>query len=85
MTSSKNTESSYKAVEHCLGYFDRQALAAYRNEPHKYIIASDDSWGELRTTEEYYGELAEAGKHDESVHIRFGYRTLKDGNLALVV
>jgi len=85
MTPSKNTESSYKAVERCLGYFDRQALAAYRNEPHKYIIASDDSWGELQTTEEYYSELAEAGKHDESVHIRFGYRTLKDGNLALVV
>ena len=84
MTSSESMEASYKSVEHCLGYFDPQVLAAYRNEPHKYIIESDYFRGTLQTAEEYYCELAEAGKQDESVDIRFGYRTLKDDNLALV-
>jgi hypothetical protein len=82
MTSSESTEASYKSVEHCLGYFDPQVLAAYRNEPHKYIIESDYFRGTLQTTEAYYSELAEAGKQDEDVYIRFGYRMRKDGNLS---
>jgi hypothetical protein len=82
MTSSESTEASYKSVEHCLRYFDPQVLAAYRNEPHKYIIESDYFRGTLQTTEAYYCELAEAGRQDESVYIRFGYRMRKDGNLS---
>ena len=66
--------SSYKAVEHLLGYFDPQVLAAYRNEPHKYTIKSDYFRGEIRTTGEYYLELERAGKRDESIDIRFGYQ-----------
>ncbi len=67
-----------------LGYFDQQVLAAYRNEPHKYSIASDYFEGTLSVTSEYYSELEAAGKTDESVSIGFGYRTLRDGNLAIV-
>ena len=68
-----------------LGFFDQQVLASYRNEPHKYSVASDNCEGTLSVTDEYYKELESAGKTNEYVNIRFGYRTLRDGNLALVV
>jgi hypothetical protein len=67
-----------------LGYFDQQVLASYRNEPHKYSIASDYFEGSLGVTNEYFMELEAAGKTNESVSIGFGYRTLGDGNLAIV-
>jgi len=67
-----------------LGYFDQQVLAAYRNEPHKYSIESDYFEGSLSVTNEYYIELEAAGRTNESVSIGFGYRTLQDGNLAIV-
>src|ERR1039458_4025469 len=68
-----------------LGYFDQQVLASYRNEPHKYTLASDYFEGTLTVTDEYYRELEAANKTEEYISIRFGYRTLKDGSLALVV
>ncbi|HEV2499817.1 MAG TPA: hypothetical protein VGY31_09590 [Terriglobia bacterium] len=67
-----------------VGFFDQQVLASYRNEPHKYEITSDNFEGTLTVTHEYYKELETAGKTDEYIRIRFGYRTLHDGNLALV-
>jgi hypothetical protein len=77
-------ESNLKSVEHLLAYFDQQVLAAYRNEPHKYRIESDYFEGELRTTTEYYRELETAGKVDTAISVRFGYRSLRDGKLAIV-
>jgi hypothetical protein len=67
-----------------LGYFDQQVLASYRNEPHKYTVASDYFEGTLGVTNEYYAELEAVGRTSEYVSIRFGYRALKDGNLAIV-
>jgi len=58
-------------------------LAAYRNEPHKYAITSDYFEGTLTVTDEYYRELEAAERTNEYVNVRFGYRTLSDGNLAL--
>lgn len=66
-------------------FFDQQVLASYRNEPHKYEITSDNFEGTLTVTGQYYKELETAGKTNEYISIRFGYRTLRDGNLALVV
>jgi hypothetical protein len=66
-------------------FFDQQILAPYRNEPHKYEITSDNFEGTLTVTGEYYKELESAGKTNEYISISFGYRTLRDGNLALVV
>jgi len=68
-----------------IGFFDQQVLAAYRNEPHKYEITSDTFEGTLTVTDEFYRELEAAEKTNEYIRIRFGYRTLEDGNLALVV
>jgi hypothetical protein len=84
MSTSRYSESDLKSVEHHLGYFDQQVLAAYRNEPHKYNIESDCFEGKLAVTNEYYCELKRKEKTNEFVSIRFGYRTLKDGNLAIV-
>lgn len=66
-------------------FFDQQVLASYRNEPDKYEITSDNFEGTLTATDEYYRELETAGKTNEYISIRFGYRTLRDGNLALMV
>jgi hypothetical protein len=68
-----------------LGYFDQGVLAAYRNEPHKYRIESDYFEGSLNVTNEFFAELDKQGKTENTVSIRFGYRTLRDGNLAIVV
>lgn len=68
-----------------LGYFDPQVLAAYRSEPYKYTVSSDYFEGTLTVSDEYYRELEARGRTDEYINIRFGYRTLKDGSLALVV
>jgi hypothetical protein len=84
MTDDRQDELNLGAVERLLGYFDTQVLAAYRNEPHKYAIKSDYFSGELEITAEYYRELEHSGRRGESVDIRFGYRTRKDGNLAIV-
>jgi hypothetical protein len=66
-------------------FFDQQVLAPYRNEPQKYQITSDNFEGTLTVTDEYYGQLDAAGKTKEYISIRFGYRTLSDGNLAVAV
>jgi hypothetical protein len=66
-----------------LGYFDQQVLAPYRNEPHKYTISSDYFEGALTVTNEYYSELEAEAKTSEYISVRFGYRTLRDGNLAI--
>lgn len=84
MPQAPEVDVDLKSVEHLLGYFDQTVLAAYRDEPHKYTIESDNFEGQLSVTDEYYGELENAGKTSEYVSIRFGYRTLRDGNLAIV-
>ncbi len=84
MKEQKYNEDDLKSVEHLLGYFELQVLAGYRNEPHKYAIKSDFFEGEIRITDEYYDELESSGNTSNSINIQFGYRTLKDGNLAIV-
>jgi hypothetical protein len=66
-------------------FFDQQVLASYRNESQKYVITSDNVEGKLTVTDEYYRELEAAGKTEEYISVRFGYRALRDGNLAVVV
>ncbi len=68
-----------------IGFFDQQVLAAYRNDPHKYEITSDNFEGTITVTDEYYRELEAVEGTKEYLNIRFGYRTLIDGNLTLVV
>ncbi|HEY2496927.1 MAG TPA: hypothetical protein VGK24_07650 [Candidatus Angelobacter sp.] len=83
MSQPQEEQRTVKVPENLIGYFDQQVLAAYRNEPHKYTIESDYFEGSLSVTNEYFLELESAGKAEESVSIQFGYRTLRDGNLAI--
>ncbi len=76
--------SELKSIDKYLGYYDQQVLAAYRNEPHKYKIESDYFEGELALSMNTITNWKVQGKSSEVVSIRFGYRTLRDGNLAIV-
>ena len=59
--------------EGLIGFLDQQVLAAYRNEPHKYEIMSDNFEGTLTVTDEYYRELEAVVTTNECISIRFGY------------
>jgi hypothetical protein len=84
MEDQRKSETDLESAANLLGYFDRQVLASYQNESHRYIIKSDFFEGKLEVTDEYYRELERLGRTDERVSIHFGYRTLKDGELAIV-
>ena len=60
-------------AENLLGYFDQQVLAAYRNESDKYLLETDS----------FEGVLTTRGSDGEYFRIRFGYRTLLSGELAI--
>ena len=64
-----------------VGFFDQRILAAYKCEPDKYVLETDNFEGTLRRAYDD-DELAVAEDH---IDIRFGYRTLASGNLALAV
>jgi hypothetical protein len=85
VSESGEIQSTAEKLRDLLGYFDPAVLSSYRNEPHRYVIQEDDFEGRLEVTSEYYRELDAAGAADESISIRFGYRSLSSGQLALVV
>jgi len=67
-----------------IGYFDYQVLASYRNEPDKYTIVNDSFEGHLSLTKNYYTQIvADNTKDDFDIDVRFGYRTLNNGKLAV--
>ncbi len=68
-----------------LGYFDQQVLASYRAEPEKYELKTDSFEGQVTLTRSYSAELERAGDTDKYLDVRFGYRTLETGDLAIVV
>jgi hypothetical protein len=84
MKQQKYADSTLESIGHLLGYFDSQVLASYRNEPNKYKIENDSFEGKLTIATEFFDELDSEERFDRNVDIRFGYRTLKDGNLAIV-
>ena len=85
MDTEENFEDLVRASSGLLGYFDQQVLASYRNEPHKFDLETDSFEGTLRLTNAYYRGLQQSGNTDEWLDLKFGYRTLQNGNLAVVV
>lgn len=71
-------EAFYKTI---LGFFDQRILAVYKSEPDKYILETDNFEGTLRRVD----DNDEGAVAEDYIDIRFGYRTLASGNLALVV
>lgn len=76
-------ESYNEVLDRIIGYFDPTVLAAYRAEPDKYEVKTDFFEGEVRTTESHYAFLDEATRSAAYIGVRFGFRTLADGSLAL--
>jgi hypothetical protein len=87
MSTSEGENGKDDVMQGLLGYFDQQVLASYRNEPQKYMIESDSFEGHLTITnsKEYTEKLKLTGPDENYLDIRFGYRTLQSGDLALVV
>ena len=78
-------ESKLKSIEYLLCFYNKLVLTRYSAEPDKYSIKTDNVKSKLETRESYYYELEHNGQTDMYVDIRFGYRTLLDGDYALVV
>lgn len=66
-----------------VGYFDPTVLAAYRAEPDKYAVKTDYFAGEVQIVTAYYESLSESARDGAYIHVRFGFRTLANGSLAL--
>src|SRR6266567_3305232 len=64
-----------------VGFFDQRILAVYKSEPDKYVLETDNFEGTLKRV---YDDDDYAIAEDH-IDIRFGYRTLASGNLALAV
>lgn len=76
-------EAYNENLDRIIGYFDPTVLAAYRAEPDKYEVNTDFFEGEVRTTDSHYASLDEAARSAAYIGVRFGFRTLYDGSLAL--
>lgn len=85
MTTFAELERRIEPAKNLLGYFDQQALASYLNEPEKYLIETDSFEGRLTVTSSYCDELEQSDRTDEYIDVRFGYRSLANGDLALVL
>jgi hypothetical protein len=66
-----------------LGFFEPTVLAAYREQPDKYTIKTDYFEGHVSITSQYFARLDEKTQDDEYIHVQFGYRTLKNGDLKI--
>lgn len=65
-----------------LGYFDQQVLASYINESDKYEVTTDYLSGKITNTEIWYKE--NVSNEEKLISIRFGYRSLINGEIAIV-
>lgn len=66
-----------------LSYFDFQVLASYKNQPDKYDFKNDFFEGNLSINSNYY-KKGKKNKEDY-IDLKFGFRTLNNGDLAVVV
>jgi len=67
-----------------LGFFNPAVLAPYREQPDKYIITTDHFDGRVTVTSAYFAQLDDAAQDKEYIDVKFGYRTLRSGELAVV-
>lgn len=66
-----------------LGFFNPAVLAPYREQADKYTITTDHFEGRVTVTSAYFAQLDEAARDREYIDVKFGYRTLKDGDLSI--
>jgi hypothetical protein len=66
-----------------IAYFDVGVLSYYESQPDKYLVETDFFEGQITLTQKYAAELRARGNTQEVLRVRFGYRTLKNGSLAI--
>lgn len=64
-------------------YFDPAVLAYYRQESHRYKVATDNFDGKVCTRSDFYESLSEDGRRGSYVGVDFGFRARSDGSLAI--
>lgn len=69
---------------HLVKFFSGEILALYATQPDKYTIETDYFSGEINTAERHYTAVAES-TGTNIIGVKFGFRTRKDGDLALAV
>ena len=72
-------------LDRIIGFYEADVLSFYESKPDKYELDTDYFEGMLRTTGAYFSELESSGKQAESISIRFGYHSKKDGTLCIAV
>ena len=83
MVDQQKSDNREDLLRRVIGYFDRSVLASYKDAPEKYILETDNFEGQVRTTESYYRQLETAGDMSDYIDVRFGYRTLSNGQIAV--
>lgn len=81
MLDQQKSDSREDVLQRVIGYFDRSVLASYKDAPEKYILETDNFEGHVRMTEPYYTQLEAAGDMSDYIDVRFGYRTLRNGQI----
>ena len=66
-------------------FYRQDVLAQYRESPDKYEYKSDDFEGSVTLTNAYYARLNEADKDREWIDVKFGYRTLQNGEFCIAI
>ena len=64
-------------------FYDKDILAVYQNNPDKYIVYTDNFKGRISIRDDYYETLLQEQRI--FINVQFGFRTRKDGELALAV
>ena len=72
-------------ADHFLAYFTNDVLAPYLAQSDKYTVQTDYFEGEVATVGAYFERLEAESRADESISVRFGYRTTADGDLVVVI
>ena len=68
-----------------VSFYSPGVLAQYRESPDKYRYRSDYFEGSVTLTDAYYRQLSEADKDREWIDVKFGYRTLRNGEFCIAV
>jgi len=67
-----------------LAFFRPEVLSPYREQADKYELRTDHFEGEVTLASPYYQQLSESEREAEYLEVKFGYRTLKNGELCVV-
>jgi hypothetical protein len=66
-----------------LAYFEPEVLAPYREQGDKYVIKTDLFDGSVTVRSDYYESQPEDDRREQNLAVRFGYRTLNNGDLKI--